>query len=369
MQELIRERYELALERIEEVKEEAFGEKTYEAFFHKCAGYISGMCRLYEQIGEGCLRTDELNALKERNQELYREVLPEHYEKSYLNPAYAADKFGTDMGRLLCAIYAQFRSMIGAAYEQDPEEMVIYMELFLEVYRLFEDTWQESEKLPETEAVRQIFYWFVSDYADIAEEKRIRAQTDPACTFALDIVMKSDLTDLRYLYAYGEYVSENELRTAQHMNALPEDKIRLMADTYTEGYRIGFEVTGKDLRKKKTVAVYYQLGFERMIRQAVKNFEKMGLKSVIYRPDLSLLRGKGLGRAGFTGANPNKQFDYDHKDDQALVLDRAYMNRRLDVLKAAYEEQKENAALMGGPAVVEVFGETPFAPESKPQAC
>lgn len=60
-----------------------------------------------------------------------------------------------------------------------------------------------------------------------------------------------------------------------------------MADTYTEGYRIGFVLGNKDLSKKKTVNIRFTLGFERMIRAAVRNFEKMGLKPVIYRAAVS----------------------------------------------------------------------------------
>ena len=37
-----------------------------------------------------------------------------------------------------------------------------------------------------------------------------------------------------------------------------------MADTYTEGYRKGFEVMGRDLSKKSAVQIRYELGFERM---------------------------------------------------------------------------------------------------------
>ena len=37
---------------------------------------------------------------------------------------------------------------------------------------------------------------------------------------------------------------------------------------------------GRDLSKKKTVVVEYQLGFERMIRKAVENFRAMGLEAV-----------------------------------------------------------------------------------------
>ena len=54
-----------------------------------------------------------------------------------------------------------------------------------------------------------------------------------------------------------------------------------MADTYTDGYIRGFEVMGRDLSKKKTAAIRYPIGFERMVRQAVKNFEAAGL-SVIF---------------------------------------------------------------------------------------
>ncbi len=40
---------------------------------------------------------------------------------------------------------------------------------------------------------------------------------------------------------------------AEFLNRLPEEKIQAMADTYTEGYRIGFEVTGKNISKKRIV--------------------------------------------------------------------------------------------------------------------
>ena len=63
----------------------------------------------------------------------------------------------------------------------------------------------------------------------------------PENNFAADIIRRAELTDLRYLYAYGEYVGEkNELKNGEILNSLPEETIHTMADTYTEGYRIGF---------------------------------------------------------------------------------------------------------------------------------
>ena len=75
--------------------------------------------------------------------------------------------------------------------------------------------------------------------------------------------MGADLYDQRYLYRFGEYITENELGTARHLNGLPEETLRKMADVYTEGYRVGFINTGKDLSIKSVVNIRYSLGFER----------------------------------------------------------------------------------------------------------
>ena len=355
--EWMRERFELARERLGTVGGENLGEKNFEEYFRACGAFAASMCRLYEWIGAGNLQTASLEELQEQNRALYEEVFPENYGTSYLNPACAAEKLGTEMGKILCGIYAAMRSMIVACYEQDLENLVVYLEMFLEVYCRFEESWTEEGKLPEAEEIRQIYYWFVSDYADVFTQKRIRRQIDPSACFAADIVRNSDLDDLRYLYAYGEYVSDSVVRTAKYMNSLPEEKIALMADTYTEGYRMGFELAGKDLSKKKSAGVYYHLGFERMMRKAFANLEQIGLQPVV------------PGKIGYVGANPNRQYEFDHKDDQALVLDKAYVNRELEVLRTVYEEMKELAGGYAGPAVLEVFGEEPFAPAFKPEAC
>lgn len=167
--------------------------------------------------------------------------------------------------------------------------------------------------------------------------------------------MEADLTDLRYLYRYGEYISDSELKTAAFLNSLPEETIATMADTFTEGYRIGFITTNKDISKKKSVCIYYNIGFERVVRRAVSNFKKIGLDSIVYR-----------GR--YQSTAPNRQYSYDHKDDDMLFFDRQYMNRKLETLKTAFEQYKKEAALFGGPAVIEVFGEEPFSPVPKKEA-
>ena len=152
------------------------------------------------------------------------------------------------------------------------------------------------------------------------------------------------------------------------MNSLPEEIINTMADTYTEGYRIGFEVTGKDLSKKAVVDVRYQLGFERMMRRALENFEKMGLQPVIYRAASSILYNPSIYKNGFYSVSPNRQYEFDHKDDKALFLDKMYCSRKLEVMHTAFEKYKKEARGYAGPAVVETFGEKEFEPVNKPES-
>ena len=42
-----------------------------------------------------------------------------------------------------------------------------------------------------------------------------------------------------------------------------------------------------------TVDIRYNLGFERMVRAAIENFRKMGLRPVIYRYALSTVNRRG----------------------------------------------------------------------------
>lgn len=368
MNENLSERYELTQARITEIRDEDIRESVYGEYFNKTAAFLCEMADTYEYVRSGKLREASLSELKAHNRRLYEDILPENYRTSFASPRYAAEKLGEPYGQLLSFLYAELRSLIAYAYEQNFFAFVIRMELFVEVYSAFCCAFSEGKEAPDYEELRQIIYWFVTDYSEPETEERLEEQLCPSRDFARRIIMDCDLEDVRYLYYFGEYVTEDELHTAQHLNRMAEDRIKLMADTYTEGYRIGFEVAGKDITRKETVNIRYALGFERMIRKAVENFEAIGMKAVIYRNSASIFQGKGVGKVGYYGASANKQYDYDHKDDKALYLDRQYVNRKLEVLKAAYEKLKKEASLFGGPAVLEIFGEKPFAPETVKEA-
>lgn len=353
--EVLQERYELVLERIGEMGTETMGHPALDAYFGKMADFSQKLSGYYAFVNEGHMQEAELAQLQAWNRDLYEDILPENYDQSWGNPAYGAAQMDEQWGQLLAHVYKELRDGIISAAQGDLEDVLVRMELLVEIYSACVVTWKEEQTLPSYETIRQIVYWHNSDYSDIRAEKTISRMTCPEGNPAVDIIMGADLEDVRYLYRYGVYVTENELEIARFLCGLPQETIDTMADTYTEGYRIGFEVTGKDLSIKKTVDLYYHIGFERMLRKAVENFAKLGLKPVVRNINLE-------------GAKPNRQYTYDHKDDHGLFWDKALMQRKLEAVKTAYEHHKQAAKEYAGPAVVEIFGEEPFSPVSKPQA-
>lgn len=408
MSTIIDERYELSLNRIKEISENP---EVDEAF----RGYFSFVARFILMINTP---SDD----KEYNKMLYEDIVGDNYENSYANPkfcsrlwnkttcsvnestsekprktgiSYESDEcserksdnknlFGKyNTSQLLCFLYTEIRGLIPYVFEYKyymnrleetetalsyKEIITIYLELFIEVYVLFHDAFAISNDIDNKE-LHEILYWFMSDNCDIISPLRVRSQIDPSLDFATSIIYNSELSGEEfnpdYLYKYGEYVTDNEIKIAKFLADMPQSDIDKMASTFTEGYRIGFVKAGKPLHKKSTVNIRYNIGFERVVKAATTNFNKMGLKPVIYRAGSLSLTGNGVNKVGFTGATANKQYDYDHKEDASVYLDKEFVNRKADVIKNAYEGMKELAAGFAGPAVMEVFGEEPFEPEAK----
>ena len=50
-----------------------------------------------------------------------------------------------------------------------------------------------------------------------------------------------------------------------------------------------------------------------------------------------------------SSSSPNRQYDYDHRYDSAVYMDKAFRDRKIGVLKTAYEQYKEEAAAYAAP--------------------
>jgi len=364
------ERYKLVKERISEIKEEKTVDDKYRDYFNFVSEFIMDICNLYEDIdtNDDFILGKSFDELRDLNEKIYGDVSGEKYDVSFANPKYMTaclKNAGGEyefLGGFLSFLYTEIRGMINYAYESRLVDMTLNMEFFTQVYVIFEDA-NSSRKDDESliKELKEAAYYYVSDNCDITLEYRVRENVDPILDFSADIIMNSDLSDLRYLYKYGLNITDTEIKIAKFLNTLSEEDIKKMAKTYTEGYRLGFVNAGKPLDKKGCVSIYYFVGFERVIREAIYNFREMGLKPVIWKAPVNVINRKAFIN-GVVSTAPNNQYIYDHRFDIGLVLDKALNERRLSVLENAYEKYKDIAALMAGPAVIEIWGEKPWAP-------
>lgn len=354
----IRERYELALERIKMIREEHTVSAEFQDYFIQAANVVEAATEYLDFD----YRQYSMEELEAGNQRLYGELQAEAYEKSYANPQYAEKQLG-DNGKVLSFLYTELLSLHRYARESRCSELTIHMELLIEIYNLYED--QDAFDIRE---VQKAIYYFYYDYCDVLVPDRTQEMYDARLDRYVQLVEQADLSDLRYLYGYGEAISTNEIRTAQYMNQLSQEEIDRLAFVYTDGYREGFEIAGIDLSKKKYVNLHYAVGQERMIRAAIRQFRELGLEPIIFLPAVSRLNQRQNRRNGVVATPVNRQYDYDHRYDEGIYLDSALMERKLEVLEQSYETYREFMQGYAGPAVVETFGEAPFEPVEKPES-
>lgn len=352
---MIKERYELAIERIKGILFENDIPGEYSIYCLKTAELFTKLDMVLETVRGGGLERVSTKELKEWADFLYDDIRDVHYETSFANPRFSIQEFGKEEGEVLAYFHSRFRGGIQDAYEGDRESLLYLMELFLQVYTILQTEEDKSRWLKET------LYYYVHDYDEYYTEKSIRRIVDPSLDRFVKIVMESDLTDERYLYYYGENITENESRTAAYISSLPDEKIELIARTYTEGYRQGFVAAGIDLSKKKTVNIRYHIGFEAIVREAVRQFEEMGLAPVIYM-------NSNTKSAGVCTSPANRQYIYDHRFDDALYLNHAIVKEKLAHVEKGFEKYKDAARGVAGPAVMEIFGEKLFVPENRSES-
>lgn len=372
----IEDRYELMVERIRSITKEETVDMRYRDYFVRTGEFLLQLDKVIEKVKSGMPISESCTAgeLQQINAALYQDVMPENYETSYCNYEYTRQMFGEkiaeneiediDKREYLFADYLtflcyEFHGLIAAAFEGRVVDLTVWFELFVEVYGIFEN-------FLSVKAVKDAIYYFEHDYAEFFMDYRVREKMDPILSFATDIVMKCEDGDNSYLYEYGEYIGKNELETEAFLRRMSSEKVASIARTYTEGFRQGFVAAGIDMSKKKHVNIRYSIGMERIVKATILQFRDMGLEPLCFRYDTNRINRIRMNRIGYVGTPVNKQMDYDHQMDQALFLDRKLMERKLEIMRGAYEKYRYEASVYAGPACIEIFGETPFEPVSKP---
>ena len=332
--------------------------RNREGFFKDTAAFLLEAGEVLKLEKEGRLSLLPEEDLKSRLLSLWKGTTDSDYEESWMNPEKACRELSDGWGEAACFLRTDLNSAIAYAYEGKEEEFQELCGLFLGVCSLYD------AKEPAQAALDRIGAYYRDHCARLTEEN-VRGAVDPSEAFFIRLIEESKDGGLSYLYRYGNPIGFQEEETARFLNSMPREQIDKIAAAMVDGFRIGFETAGKDLSKKKTVQINYMMGFERLIRRVIEGFRALGLSPVIRREALNSFQGFGAEPKGCYGMSFSRQFAFDHRNDQAYYLNKDFAALRLAELENAYKKYEKEAALVAGPAWLEVFGEENFLPKLK----
>ncbi|MCD4657015.1 MAG: aminopeptidase [Planctomycetes bacterium] len=346
----IEEKYEATLTRIREIHirsaqvNPADEKIEYFKFFNHAAALIIKLANFEKVHSAEYVNSLNFEELYEENKSLYNELASNNYMTSYANPEYCVNVFGDKFGQLISFFYVKIRGNISFAYMHKICSMQEYNELFVKLYDFV------KENMLDYENMKKLVTSVEQSDRTVDQNIRIKERFSPEFSFYRDIIADADLTDLCYLFHVGSRISDFEIQTANFLLAYPAEKIVTLSKLIVDAYILGFKNDNKDIAKKSTVLVYYNIGQERLIRQLIKDFEVANLKVLInYAFSTSI----------------NKQYQHDHQFDNALYINAEFVEKFMKSYETSLNLYNDNLSMFSGPVFFDKFGDNPFTPATK----
>lgn len=332
-------------------------------FFGNRAKYLLFVKEVCSYLDKGfdCL---DLEMLKDMNLKAFSECGQDYYDNSLANPEYIYnslsefldEKTSKKLTGVLAFLYAEIQALYTKAFTGEEFTISVVSQLFLECFGI---AFEDEEIDNKIKFLKEAVYYYVSDYADEWAHIKVKQSLDVKEDFFTKIVMESDLSDERYLYKYGEYISRQEIAISKYLYGLDEKTLELMADNFVNAYINGFKNNNLDLSVKETVNLRYNIGFEPVIRRVIKKLYENNLEPVIYQASVLAL-DKKVSPVGVHSLGINPQYEYDHKFDKAVFIDKELLDNLLVHYDKYYNLYEGKAAVYAGPMLMEVFGEETF---------
>ena len=333
---------ELIINRVKEISLCDHKDIKFLEFFKSQGEKLYNLCILEGKLNDEYFKNTSFEQLLKENHEIYKDLIGDNYKKSYGNPDYAVAELGEELGKIATYLYGRLNQVINLVFAHKTEYVELLLSLFIDCYDYALTNGQSIEGLLKV----------VSDFEvkalDLECEERVKNIAVYTESNYKTIVEEAESTDLRYLFKYGKYITENEIKTAKFLSTY--DGVNKIAYTMVKGYMDSFERENKDYRIKDTVKVVYFVGQEAIVKEVIKEFAKYGLTAMM---------------TNVMTTDVNKQFDYDHRFDFALYYDKAIAKLKEEKFTRCFERYKKELKGYSGIAVFEAFGEIPFNPESK----
>lgn len=342
-------KYQRHLNDIKTIKEqtddyEKYGElaEIYK-FFNRAAMLILYFAGVEERISGEYFESNSFESLLKENNDMYSELLPENYGESYANPAYAVKIFGDGIGQMLSTFYKGLFDYVDYSFKHKIYKMYEYNEVFVETFVAVKQNEFSFER------ARKLYAQNIEKNMPRDIKQNLIENQDKDYGFYNDIILNSDFNDLRYLFKCGKYITQNEIGIAKFLNTYDDEKLNKLSKSIALDYVKGFAATSKDIKKRSVVKIIYNVGQEKIVKKLMVALKEYNLDSTAVRP---------------VSTDFNKQFDYDHKFDIALLFDENYAKAK----EEAYDEAASEVPALkdySGIMYFDKFGEAPFAPQSK----
>lgn len=346
----VSENFKMSIQEIKNIHEETLNyevndeKSNYDNYLNVISKFILETAELEQNVNDEYFTNKTFDELKEENYRLYNEMLPENYKTSYANPTYGVQIFGDNIGQTLAAFYFKIRENIKSAYTHKLFDIEKNNRMFIEVYKYIKNNEVKYEEL------KGIYSKYATIDVDKNYEYYIKENFSKDFDFYSDIILNSDLNDLRYLFKYGKYITDNEIKTAEFLMNYPKDKLKTLTESIAKAYVNGFIRDNKDISKRINVRLICNAGQELIIRSLVEDLKARNLHGYV---------------AELLSTDYNKQYDYDHKFDNALYLNEVTSKMNTEAFKKATEINADKLKDYSGVLLVEKFGEEPFSPENK----
>ena len=294
-------------------------------------------CETFEKIvSEEYFKTRSFEDLKNENFSFFQDII--NYEGTYGNPSYSVKIFGKDLGQLVSAIYSNFRNLIKFAYTRNLDEIKKYKDLLnkMKMKSEFSELLKVYKEFKEENLKNDLEYFYKESFTFDSSNHKI-----------FEIL---NLDDERYIFQYGKYISENEIKLMNFMKKYPKDKLKELAKIIVEGYIRGFEKDNKDISLRHNVRIIYNIGQELLIKEIFRLFEESNLRGMAVLSETT---------------SPNKQYEYDHNFDKGLYFDNEYISKEKEALEGINKEITKEILDCSGILYIEKFGEIPFIPKTK----
>ncbi|WP_346939628.1 aminopeptidase [uncultured Clostridium sp.] len=330
------------LQQVKEVSLINTNDKKYLAFFKQMGEKLYHVCSLEEKLNDEYFKEKDFDELLKENHEIYSDLVGDNYKTSYGNPDYVVKELGKEMGQVATYLYNRLQGVISLVFSHKTEKIEKLLQLLIDSYAHVVKCGDNANGL--IEIIRD----FEVSILDMEAEEKVNNIALDTKSYYRSIVNEANPADLRYLFKYGKYITDNEIKTAKFLSTCKD--VNRIAYTMVKGYMDSFIREKKDYTIKSTVMVRYYIGQEAIMREVIKEFGKYNLTPVLTRVE---------------STDVNKQFTYDHRFDNALFFNKSFAETKEEKYVATFERYKEGLSKYSGVAVFEAFGEVPFAPESK----